>query len=211
MWNARLDESQAGIKITGRNINKLRYADNITLMAESEEELKSLLMKIKESEKAGLEINMKKAKVMIPSPITSWQIEEEKVEVVTNFIFLSSKITVNDDCNHEIKRQHAPWKESYDKPRQHIKKQRHHFVNKSLQSQSYAFSSSPVQMWELNQKEGWALKNWCFQIVMLEKTLESPMDCKEIKPANPKGNQPWIYIGRTVAKALILRLPDVKR
>ena len=97
MWNARLDESQAGIKITGRNINKLRYADTITLMAESEEELKSLLMRIKESEKAGLEINMKKAKVMIPSPITSWQIEEEKVEVVTNFIFLGSKITVDDD------------------------------------------------------------------------------------------------------------------
>ena len=104
MWNARLDESQAGIKITGRNINKLRYADNITLMAESEEELKSLLMKIKESEKAGLEINMKKAKVMIPSPITSWQIEEEKVEVVTNFIFLGSKITTDDDHNCEIKR-----------------------------------------------------------------------------------------------------------
>ena len=104
MWNARLDESQAGIKITGRNINKLRYADNITLMAESEEELKSLLMRIKESEKAGLEINMKKAKVMIPSPITSWQIEEEKVEVVTNFIFLGSKITTDDDHNCEIKR-----------------------------------------------------------------------------------------------------------
>ena len=104
MWNARLDESQAGIKITGRNINKLRYADNITLMAESEEELKSLLMRIKESEKAGLEINMKKAKVMRPSPITSWQIEEEKVEVVTNFIFLGSKITTDDDHNCEIKR-----------------------------------------------------------------------------------------------------------
>ena len=104
MRNAGLDESQTGIKIAGRNINKLRYADNITLMAESEEELKSLLMKIKESEKAGLEINMKKAKVMIPSPITSWQIEEEKVEVVTNFIFLGSKITTDDDHNCEIKR-----------------------------------------------------------------------------------------------------------
>ena len=104
MWNARLDESQAGIKITGRNINKLRYADNITLMAESEEELKSLLMRIKESEKAGLEINMKKAKVMIPSPITSWQIDRETMETVRDFIFLGSKIAADGDCSHEIKR-----------------------------------------------------------------------------------------------------------
>ena len=84
----------------------------------------------------------------------------------------------------------APWKESYDKPRQHIKKQRYHFADKGTYSQSYDFSSSDVWMWELNCKEGWALKNWCFWIVVLEKTLQSPLDHKEIKPINPKGNQP---------------------
>ena len=147
---------------------------------------------------------------MSSCPITSWQISGRKVEVVTDFIFLSSKITVNGDCNHEIKRQLVPWKESYDKPRQHIKKQRHHFVSKSLCSQSYAFSSSHVQMWELNHKEGWALKNWCFWTVVLEKTLESPLDSKEIKPVNPKGNQPWIFTGRTDAEAPKLWLPDAK-
>ena len=106
----------------------------------------------------------------------------------------------------------APWKESYNKPRQHIKKQRHHFTNKSLYSQSYGFSSSHVQMWKLDHKEGWALKNWCFQIVMLEKILESPLDSKEINPVNPKGNQLWIFIGRTdaEAEAPIFWPPDAK-
>ena len=94
-----------------------------------------------------------------------------------------------------------PGKESYDKPRQHIKKQRYHFANKGLYSQSHGFSSSHVQMWELDHKEGWAPKNWCLQTVVLEKTLESPLDCKEIKPVNPKGNQPWIFIGRADAEA----------
>ena len=95
----------------------------------------------------------------------------------------------------------APWKRSYDKPRQHIKKQRRYFANKGLSSQSYGFSSSHVYMWELDHKEGWAPKNWCYQIVVLEKTLESPLGCKEIKPLNPKGNKPWIFIGRTDAEA----------
>ena len=95
----------------------------------------------------------------------------------------------------------APWKKSYDKPRQHIKKQRCCFADKGLSSQTYGFSSSHVWMWELNHKEGWALKNWCFQTVVLEKTLEGPLDCKEIKPVSPKGNQCWIFIGRTDAKA----------
>ena len=98
--------------------------------------------------------------------------------------------------------------ESHDKPRQHTKKQRHHFVNKGLYSQSYDFSSSHVQMWELDHKEGWALKNWCLQTLVLEKTLASPLDCKEIKPVNLKGNQPWIFIGRTDAAAPILWPPD---
>ena len=95
----------------------------------------------------------------------------------------------------------APWKESHDKSRHHIKKQRYHFANKGPYSESYGFSSSHVWMWELDYKESWALKNWCFQTVVLEKILESPLDCKEIKPVNPKGNQPWICIGRTDAEA----------
>ena len=106
----------------------------------------------------------------------------------------------------------APWKKIYDKPRQCIKKQRHHFANKGLHSQSYGFSSSHVWMWELHHKEGWAPQNWCFQTVVLERTLESPLDTKEIKPVNPKGNQSWIFIGKTNAetKARILWPPDVK-
>ena len=105
MQNDRLDESQAGIKTAGRNINNLRYADDTTLIAESEEELKSLLMKLKEeSEKAGLKLNIQKTKIMLSDPIISRQIEGEKVETVTNFIFLGSRITVDGDCSHEIKR-----------------------------------------------------------------------------------------------------------
>ena len=97
------------------------------------------------------------------------------------------------------------WK-SYDQPKQHIKKQRHYFTNKGPSSQSYVFSSSHVRIWELDYKESWAPKNWCFWTVVLEKTFESPLDCKEIKVVNPKGNQSWIFIGRTdaEAKALIL-------
>ena len=104
MRNARLNDAQAGIKIAGRNINNLRYADNTTLMAESEEELKSLLMKVKqESEKVGFKLNIQKMKIMASGPITSWQIDGETMETVTNFIFLGSKITADGDCSHEIK------------------------------------------------------------------------------------------------------------
>ena len=104
MRNARLEEAQAGIKITGRNINNLRYADDTTLMAESEEKLKSLLMKVKESEKVGLKLNIQKTKIMASGPITSWQLDGETVETVAVFIFLGSKITADGDCSHEIKR-----------------------------------------------------------------------------------------------------------
>ena len=105
MRNAGLEDSQAGIKIARRNINSLRYADDTTLMAESEEELKSLLMKVKEeSEKAGLKLKIQKIKIMASSPITSWQTDGEKVETVSDFIFLGSKITADSDCSHEIKR-----------------------------------------------------------------------------------------------------------
>ena len=95
----------------------------------------------------------------------------------------------------------APWKKSYDRPRQHIDKLSYHFADKGPYSQSCGFSSSYVWMWEFDHKEGWALKNWCFWTVVLEKTLESSLDCKEIKPVNPKGNQSWIFIGRTDAEA----------
>ena len=122
------------------------------------------------------------------------------METVTDFIFLGSKITVDGDCNHEIKTL-APWKKSYDKPRQHIKKQRHYFANKGPYSQSYGFSSSHVWIWELDYKESWAPKNWCFWTVVLEKTLESPLDCKKIKPINLKGNQSWTFTRRTDAEA----------
>ena len=104
MRNAGLDEAQAGIKTAGRNINNLRYADDTTLKAESEEELKSLLMKVKGSEKVGLTLNIEKTKIMVSGPITSWQIDGETVETVADFIFLGSKITADGDCSHEIKR-----------------------------------------------------------------------------------------------------------
>ena len=117
MRNTGLDEAQAGIKIAGRNINNFRYADDTTLTAESEEELKSLLMKVKEeSEKVGLNFNIQKTKIMASGPITSWQIDGETVETVADFILGGSKITADGDCSHEIKTL-IPWKESYDQPR----------------------------------------------------------------------------------------------
>ena len=106
----------------------------------------------------------------------------------------------------------VPWKKNYDQPRQHVKKQRHYFASKGLSSQSYGFSSSHVRMWEVDYKESWALKNWCFWTVVLEKTLESLLDCKEIQPVHPKENQSWIFIGRTDAEteAPVLWPPDAK-
>ena len=119
------------------------------------------------------------------------------METLRDFIFLGSKISADGE---------------YDKLKQHIKKQRHYFANKGPSSQDYGFSSGHVWMWELDSKESWTLKNWCFWTVVLEKTLESPLNCKEIKPVNPKGNHTWIFIGRTDAKAeaWILWPPDVK-
>ena len=114
--------------------------------------------------------------------------------------FLGSKITADGDCSHEIKRC-LLFGRSYDQPRQHIKKQRHYFANRGPSSQSYGFSSSHVWMRELDYKESWAPKNGCFWTVVLEKTFESPLDCKKIKPVYPNGNQSWIFIGRTDAEA----------
>ena len=126
-----------------------------------------------------------------------------------------SKITIDGDCSHEIKQMEeklAPWKKSYDQPRQHIKKQSHCFVDNGPSNQSHGFPSSHVWMWELDYRESWAPRNWCFWTVVLEKTLESPLDCKEIQPVHSEGNQSWVFIGRTDAKAEtpILWPPDAK-
>ena len=156
MWNAGLEEAQAGIKIAGRNINDLRYADDTTLMAESEEELKSLLMNVKEeSENAGLKLNIQKAKIMAYVPITSWQIDGETWESLflgapKSLQMVTAALKLKDACSLE---------ENLGQTRQHIKKQRHYFVDKGPSSQSYGFSSSHIWMWESDHKESWALKN----------------------------------------------------
>ena len=212
MGNAGLDETQAGIKIAGRNINNLRYTDKTAFMAESEEELKSLLMKVIEESENGLKLNIQKTKIMASSPIISWQIDGETVETVGDFIFGCSKITADGDCSHEIKR-HLLLRRKAMTKLDSVKKERHYFASKDPSSQSYGFPSSHVWMWALDHKEGEELEDCCFWIVVLEKTLESPLDCKEIKPVNPKGNQPWIFIGRTDAEAEtpILWPPDAKK
>ena len=139
MRNAGLEEAQAGIKSAGRNINNFRYADDTTLMAESEEELKRLLMEVKEvSEKAGSKLNIQKTKIMASGPITSWQIDGE---TVADFIFLGSKITADGDCSHEIKRCLLLRRKVMTKLDSIIKKQRHYFVNTGPTSQGYGFSS----------------------------------------------------------------------
>ena len=146
MRNAGLEEAQAGIKIARRNIKKLRYADDTTLMAESEEELKSLLMKVKvESEKVGLKLNIQKMKIMASGPITYWEIDGETVEIVSDFIFLGSKITVDGDCSHEIKRR-LPLGRKVMTNLDSILKNKRYVVNKGPSSQGCGFSSGHVWM-----------------------------------------------------------------
>ena len=146
MRNGGLEETQAGIKIAGRNINNFRYADDTTLMAESEEELKSLLMKVKEdSEKVGPKLNIQKTKITASGPVTSWQIDGKTVETVADFILGGSKITADGDCSHEIKRRLLLGRK-YMTNLDSILKSRDHFANKVLSSQSYGFSSSHVWM-----------------------------------------------------------------
>ena len=146
MRNAGLEETQAGIKIARININNLRYADDTTLMAESEEELKSLLMKVKvESEKVGLKLNIQKTKIMASSPISSWQIDGETVEVVADLIFLGSKITADGDCGHEIKRSLLFGRKVMTNL-DSVFKRRLYFDNKGASSQGYGFSSHHVWM-----------------------------------------------------------------
>ena len=166
MWNAGLDEAQTGIKLAGRNINNLKYADDTTLMAESEEELKSLLMKVKEkSENIGLKLNIQETKIMASSPTTSWQIDGETVETVSDFIFLGSKITADGDCSHEIKRclvmlSIKRWKVMTN-------------LGNILKSRDITLPTKvrlikamvfPVVMYgcELDCEESWVPKNWCF-------------------------------------------------
>ena len=143
----RLDEAQAGIKIAGRNINNLRYTDDPTLKSESEEELKSLMIKVKEKcEKVSLKLNIQKTKIISSGPITSWQIDGETMETVADFIFLGSKITADGDCSYEIKRCLLLGRKVMTNLDSNIKEQRHYFANKSPSSQGYGFSSSHVWM-----------------------------------------------------------------
>ena len=167
-------------------------------------------MRVKEeSENVGLKLSIQKTKIMASSPITSWQIDGETVETVSDFIFLGSKITADGACSHEIKG-HLLLGRKVMTNLDSIYKSRD-IANKGPSSQGYGFSSSHIWMWELDYKESWALKNWCFWTVVLEKTLESPLDCKEIQPVH-KGNKSWIFTGRTDAKAETPRLwlPDAK-
>ena len=153
--------------------------------------------------KSWLKLNIQKTKIMASSPITSWQIDEETMKTVTYFFFFGSKIRWwLQPWNSNML---APLKKSYDQPRQHIKKQRHYFSDKGLYSGSYGFSSSHVWMWELDHKEGWAPKNWCFQIAG-EELLRVPWTTR--KSVNHKGKQPWLIIGMTHAEAPILWPPN---
>ena len=163
-----------------------------------------------ESEKVGLKLNIQKMKIMASGPITSWEIDEETVETLSDFIFGVPKSLQMLIATMKLK--DTPWKESYDQPGQHIKKQKHYFPKQGPSIQGYGFSRTHVWMWELDCKESWALKNWCFWTGVLEETLESPLDCREIQQVHPKGDQSWVFIGRTdvEAESPILWPPDAK-
>jgi len=201
MWNVRLDEAQDGIEFVRRNINNIRYADDTTLMAESKEELKSLLMKVKEeSEKAGLKLNIQKMKIMASGPITSWQIDGETVETVTDFIFLGSKITVDSDYSHEIKRCLLFGRKAMTNLDSILKSRDITFLTKVCLVKAMVFSSSHVWMWELNHKEGWVPNKWCLQTMVLEKTLENLLDSKEINQSILKEINPECSLERLMLK-----------
>ena len=149
---------------------------------------------------------------MASSPITSWQIDGETVETVRDFIFSGSKITADGDCSHKIKRCLLLGRKAMTNLDSILKSRDITFANKDPSSQGYGFSSGHVWMWELDYKESWVPKSWCFWTVMLEETLQSPLDCKEIQPVHSKGNQSWIFFGRTDAEAEtpILWPPDAR-
>ena len=213
MRNAGLEEAQAGIKIAGRNINNLRFADDTTLMAESEQELKSLLMKVKEeSERVGLKLNIQKTKIMASGSITSWQIDGETMETMADFIFLSSKITVDGDCSHEIKRGLLLGRKVMTNLDSIFKSRDITLPRKVRLVKTMVF---PVIMYGC---ESWTIKKaeqrridafelWCWR-----RLLRGPLDCKEIQPVNPKEDQSKVFIQRTDAEAEtpILWPPDAK-
>ena len=153
-------------------------------------------MKLKESEKAGLELNIQKTKITASGPITSWQIDGEKMKTVTDFIFLGSKIIVDDDCSHEIKRCLLPGRKAM--TNLEIKSRDITLPTKVHMVKAIICSVVMYGMCVLDHKEGWALNNWCVWTEVLEKIPEIPLECKEI---SPKGNQSWIFIGRTDAEA----------
>ena len=170
-------------------------------------------MKVKkESENVGLKLNIQKTKIMGSGPITSWEIDGETMETVSDFIFLGSKSTANGDCSHEIKRCLLLGRKVMTNLDSIFKSRNIYFVNKGPSSQGYGFSSGHVWMWELDYKESWAPKNWYFWPVVLEKTLENHLDCKEIQPVHSEGDQPWDFFGRNDAKAEtpVLCPPHVK-
>ena len=213
MWNAGLDEAQAGIKIARRSISNCWYADDTTLMAEREEELKSLLMKLKdETEKVGLYVNIQKTKIMASGHITSWQIDGETVKTVTDFIFLGSKITTHGYCSHEIKRHLLFGRKVMTNLDSILKSRDITLMTEVCLVKATVFPAVMLCMWDLDFKESWVQKNWCFWTVMLVKTLESSLDSKEIQPVHSKENWPWTFIGRTEAEAEvpILWPPDAK-
>ena len=148
---------------------------------------------------------------MASGRITSWQIDGETMETVTDFIFLGSKITTDGDCSHEIKRRLLLGRKAMTRLDSILKSQRYHLAKKGPHSWSYGFSSSHVWLWELECKENWVLKNWCFWTLVLEKTLENPLDCKEIEPVHHKCDWSWVFIGRThvEAETPIFWPPDV--
>ena len=206
MRNPGMEEAQAGIKIPRRNINNIRYADDTTLMAESEEELKSLLMKVKvESEKVGLKLNIQKTKIMASGPITSWQIDGETVETVSDFIFWGSKIRAEGDCSQEIKRHLLLGRKVMTNLDSMLKS-----IDITLPTKVHLVKAMvfPVVMYGC---ESWTVKKaehrriaafelWCLT------GLLSPLDYKEIQPVHSEGDQSWVFIGRNDAKAETLKL-----
>ena len=165
-----------------------------------------------ENEKVGLKLNTQKTKIMTSGPITSWQIDGETLETVSDFIFLGSKITADGDCSHEIKRCLLLGRKVMANPDSILKSRDITLPTKVHSSQGYGFSSGHVWMWKLDYKESWMPKNWYFWTLVLEKTLESLLDCKEIQPVHPKEEESWMFIGRTdvEAETPILWPPDAK-
>ena len=202
MRNAGLEEAQAGIKTVRRNINNLRSVDDTALMAESEEELKSLLMKVKEeSEKVGLKRNLQKTKIMASGPITLWEIDGQTVEIVSDFIFGWSKITADGDCSHEIKRRLLLGRkvmtnlDSIFKGRDITLRTKVHLVKAMV----FPVVMYGCESWTVKKAEHRiidAFELWCWR-----RLFESPLDCKEIQPVHSEGDQLWVFFGRNDAKA----------